>query len=338
MIRVRASSRLHFGLLSFPAGPRWTNHLAQETIPARRFGGVGLMVQKPGVHIAVRPSADWSAEGLLAERALTFARQFAQTWKETTATIVSPQHLILEKSAPEHGGLGTGTQLGLAIGQALAAVCGRPDLDSVALARLVGRGQRSALGIHGFAGGGFLVDGGKKDSEPIAPLVARVDFPESWRLVLVLPPGDQGIHGTQEHQVFERLHRQGMAQARTDTLCRLVLLGLLPALVEQDLLAFGEALFEFNALAGEVFASSQGGTYASPRIAELVTFLREQGVAGVGQSSWGPTVFAIAADPDQAEYLARRLRDWSAPTPLKIVLTPAANQGARLELHSEPRE
>ncbi|MBV9122731.1 MAG: beta-RFAP synthase [Planctomycetes bacterium] len=338
MIRVQAGSRLHFGLLSFPASPRWANHRGQETIPARRFGGVGLMVQKPGVQIAVRPSVSWSAEGPFAERILTFARQFVQTWAARTSAILPPHHLILEKSAPEHAGLGTGTQLGLAIGRALAAAGGCPDLDSVAIARLVGRGKRSALGIHGFARGGLLVDGGKKESEHPAPLVARADFPESWRLVLVLPSGGQGMHGTQEHQAFERLHRQGIAQARTDALCRLVVLALLPALLEQDLLAFGEALYEFNALAGEAFTSAQGGPYASPQIVELVAFLREQGVAGVGQSSWGPTVFAIAADQDQAEFLTRRIRDWSAPAPLEIVLTPAANQGARLELDAEPQE
>ncbi len=88
------------------------------------------------------------------------------------------------------------------------------------------------------------------------------------------------------------------APGRTDALCRLILLGMLPALVERDCQVFGEALYEFNHRVGEAFAPAQGGVYAGPVVTGLVEWFRRQGVSGVGQSSWGPTVFAVVADAE----------------------------------------
>ena len=83
---------------------------------------------------------------------------------------------------------------------------------------------------------------------------------------------------------------------------------ILPAAEAGDLEAFGEAVHEFNRRAGEPFAAAQGGPYASPAVAGLIGELRQLGVAGVGQSSWGPTVFAVVGDIDIALSLALRFR------------------------------
>ena len=150
----------------------------------------------------------------------------------------------------------------------------------------------AALGVHGFAQGGFLVEAGKR-SEEVSPLVARLAFPEEWRIVIAIPPAEVGLFGESEREAFRELLGR---PALTDALCRLVLLGMLPALIERDLDTFGEALYDFNARAGEVFAPVQGGTYAGRRVEEIVTLVRRLGVRGVGQSSWGPAVFAVVGD------------------------------------------
>jgi beta-RFAP synthase len=117
----------------------------------------------------------------------------------------------------------------------------------------------------------------------------------------------------------------------TERLCRLVLLGLLPALVERDLAVFGEALHELNRLVGEAFRHLQGGIYAHPEAADLVAFLRRQGIRGVGQSSWGPTLFAVVA-LGQAEHVAALLRERcsGAFTAGVVIVTSAANEGAEV--------
>src|SRR5205823_5114937 len=131
----------------------WPDRQGQPALPVRRFGGVGLMVERPGVRVRVTDGSGWSAEGPLAERALAFARRFATaTQQEDVKTVPYPQRLQVEHSAPEHAGLGTGTQLGLAVGRALARAWGL-DLDVFTVARRVGRGLRSAIGVYGFEQG-----------------------------------------------------------------------------------------------------------------------------------------------------------------------------------------
>ncbi len=53
---IQAPSRLHFGLLGWgPSAPR-------------QFGGVGLMIEKPGLELVAEPASEWSFDGPLAER------------------------------------------------------------------------------------------------------------------------------------------------------------------------------------------------------------------------------------------------------------------------------
>ena len=97
-----------------------------------------------------------------------------------------------------------------------------------------------------------------------------------------------------------------MSDGVTRELWRITNEHMLPAVGCADCDAFGEAVFRFGTLAGECFAGAQGGVFASPQIAALVAAIRQFGIAGVGQSSWGPTVFAIVDD----EIAAQRLSSW----------------------------
>jgi beta-RFAP synthase len=322
MYSVRAFSRLHFGLLNLPfvERPCHTRPVpGEDKVPPRHFGGVGLMVQEPQVRVAVRPAPQWSAEGPLADRAVDFARRLAVTLPSFGKCF----HIKVEECPPEHMGLGTGTQLGLAVARALA-LSWNADMPATELARHIGRGRRSAVGIHGFDRGGFLVEGGKGPKTTIAPLLARMDFPEAWKVVLALSRTRQGAYGDRESEAFAQLQQQEQVQ-RTDSLCRLVLLGMLPALVEADLPAFSEALFEFNQSVGEMFRAIQGGVYSHAQTAAVVDFIRRQGIVGVGQSSWGPTVFAVA-DGDRAGPLAQSLKEHFGSH--EVIVTSAGNRGA----------
>src|SRR5262249_46148593 len=143
------------------------------------------------------------------------------------------------------------------------------------------------------------------------------------RIVIAIPQVEAGFFGESEREAFRDLLGRP-ALAGIDTLCRLVLLGMLPALMERDLDTFGESLHDFNARAGEVFAPGQGGTYASGGVEEIVPSLRRFGVRGVGQSSWGPAVFAVVGDEERAAALAQRLgRDG-----IRLFVTSACNHGA----------
>lgn len=326
MLRVETATRLHFGLLSLAAEKScWPDRADAPAVPARRFGGVGLMVAQPSLVVRARRATAWSAVGPLAARALDFAHQFTASFPVSNDGY-SPCALEIDGDAAEHVGLGTGTQLGLAVASALACLWGL-DEPVATLARRVGRGLRSALGIHGFERGGFLVESGQLMTGALGTLAVRQAFPDEWRIVLARQATAIGLHGQAERQAMSSLFVD--RPDRTEALCRLVLLGVLPALAERNAVAFGEALHDFNARAGEFFAPLQGGIYASPAIANLVAYLRGLGIRGVGQSSWGPTVFAVVADTEQAEWLRRQLESYLGSAGA-VVVAKACNTGARL--------
>jgi beta-RFAP synthase len=314
MTRVCAPSRLHFGLIGF--AELWPN-----AVPTRRFGGAGLMVQAPGVDVSVSPASAWSVEGPLGGRALAVALRLSPD--------IPPHKIIVSQCAPEHSGLGTGTQLSLAVARALSHSCGQ-IVETTDLARRIGRGARSALGVHGFDRGGFLLDCGKGVATEVAPLAARVEFPEAWRVLLVRPQAAPGLHGDMEMRAFAQLAQSDVALAATERLARLALLGLLPCLLERDFAGFSEAVHEFNAKNGELFATTQGDVYASPQSKQLVTLMRQWGVRGVGQSSWGPTLFALVEGEAQGQALMRRLRE-SCGSSCVVDMTAAQNSGATVE-------
>lgn len=314
-IRIRTGARLHLGLLSLPdaaASEPW----------GRQFGGAGLMIEEPAVQIEVAAADEWCATGPNRERALEVATQAALAVPEERRR---PLRISVEQCPFEHIGLGVGTQLTMAVAMGVRAKLGDHP-DPMALAVEVGRGFRSGLGVHGFAAGGFLVDGGKGPKTNIAPLVCRHDFADDWRILLATPQNQRGLAGAAERTAFAELARESASTFEIEALCRLVLLGLVPALIERDVRAFGEACFEFNRRAGLLFKASQGGEYRSAEAADLVAWLRHFGVRGVGQSSWGPTIFAID-DADRLQSAERHLRERFGAGLLDMRITAARNRG-----------
>jgi beta-RFAP synthase len=286
---VEAPARLHFGVLDLRGDL------------GRRFGGIGAAVPAPSLLLEARPAAELRAEGPDAARALAFARRFA-----AHHGLDLRLHFCLHRSIPAHAGLGSGTQLGLAVARASAELSGLAT-DVGSLARAVDRGRRSAVGTWTFALGGFVLEGGRtSDPDRIAPLLARLPFPAAWRCVVAVPRGQPGLAGDEEAAAFARLPPPGARDV--ERVAHLVLMQLLPALVEADLAGFGAALGEVQRITGSWFAPAQGGVFAPGETRELVERLREWGAAGVGQSSWGPAVYGIVGDAAAGSALAERVR------------------------------
>lgn len=308
-MRIRTGSRLHMGFLSLP----------ENTDSERTWGGIGLMLEHPGIELSAEPSQDWHAEGPLSQRVLQFARMVTVAFADKNKSF--PLSFRINRGAPEHSGLGTGTQLGLAVARLMLAIYQCPNMPGPSLAKMVGRGKRSALGIHGFDLGGFLVEAGKRPKEEIAPLIHRSAFPENWPILLILPERQQGLHGSAESQAMDKL----IKALPTAKLCRLVLQDILPALAAGNYPTFGEAVYEYNRLVGESFRSVQGGVYSHAKSEAVVSFLRREGVLAVGQSSWGPALFSIVNDAMQADTLRLRLCERFAFSDKEVLLTAPKN-------------
>jgi beta-RFAP synthase len=132
-------------------------------------------------------------------------------------------------------------------------------------------------------------------------------FPTSWRCVVAIPDAKPGISGEAEGTAFATLPEP--AERDVERIAYLVLLGMLPALTEGNIAAFGAALSEVQEINGRWFARAQGGTFAPGPSTELVRCMRDWGAAGVGQSSWGPAVYGIVDGDAAADALARRVRE-----------------------------
>lgn len=286
---VEAPARLHFGVLDLRGDL------------GRRFGGIGAAVPAPSLLLEARPAAELKAEGPDADRALEFARRFARHHDLDLRL-----HFCLHRSIPSHAGLGSGTQLALAVARASAELSNLPT-DVTALAHAVDRGRRSGVGTWTFAHGGFVLEGGRTaDAEHVAPLLARLPFPETWRCVVAVPRGKPGLAGDDEAAAFARLPSPSARDV--ERVAHLVLMQLLPALAEADLAGFGDALGEVQRITGGWFAPVQGGVFAPGETGELIDRLRAWGAAGVGQSSWGPAVYGIVGEAGASRALAERVR------------------------------
>lgn len=289
----------------------------------RRFGSLGLALEELAVQVTVCRAATLTVEGPQAERAAACARRALDA-----LGLDAGLHVRVEEAIPEHAGLGSGTQLALALGTALARLHGI-HWPAREIARALGRGGRSGIGLGLFDRGGFLVDGGRRSDQDTPPsVITRMDFPAAWRLVLIFDRSFQGLHGAEEKAAFARLPT--FPEERAGQLCRLALMGALPALAERDLAGFGAAIGAIQAVVGDHFAPAQGGRFASPRVARALAWLGGRGGVGGGQSSWGPTGFALAASEAAAQDLVRAARLDLAGEGLVFMVCAPRNQGAEV--------
>src|SRR5690606_35516145 len=99
-----------------------------------------------------------------------------------------------------------------------------------------------------------------------------------------------------------------------------------------------ESVYEYGYQAGLCFAPIQRGPYHSVVVELLVRQLRHSGVRGVGQSSWGPTLYAFQPDLEQAEQLAEFLVSELQLQPSQVSITSPCNQGACFSPLPDPSE
>lgn len=304
-VRVHAPGRLHFGFLDLHGGL------------GRRFGSLGLALDTPAITLTARAAPGLTVTGPEAKRAHGYALAAAGH-----LGIDGHAAIDIAETMPAHAGFGSGTQLALAVAAALARLAGRPFAPE-AFADALDRGNRSGVGLAAFTQGGLIVDGGRDGLGNPPPVIARLAYPEAWRVVLILDTGMTGVHGTRETEAFRELPRFPEAQAAE--ICRIVLMQVLPAAATAEPEGFGAGITRIQRLIGDHFAPHQGGRYASPAVAEALAAIAAQGIAGYGQSSWGPTGFALVPSDDAARRLVASLE---RPGPLRFLIARGRNTGA----------
>ncbi|MGH8750227.1 MAG: beta-ribofuranosylaminobenzene 5'-phosphate synthase family protein, partial [Burkholderiales bacterium] len=308
---VEAPARLHLGFMDLNGAS------------GRRFGSLGLALDGFSTRIYAERAQSFSVEGAQTQRAMSALRCLGEKLALRGAV-----RMAVVQAIPEHVGLGSGTQLAIAAGIAVARLY-RLDLGARDIATALGRGSRSGIGIGAFEHGGFLVDGGRGENNEPPRITSRIAFPPQWRILLIFDMQVHGLHGDQETQAFRALPQ--FPEASAAHLCRLVLMHIMPALVAADLREFGQAVTEVQRVVGDHFASAQGGRYASRKVSDVLGWLEKQGVECFGQSSWGPTGFAVVDCETHAQTLLREMEKcWGMESALRFRVCAARNRGGEV--------
>ena len=321
-IRISTPARLHFGLIDMN-GER-----------GRVDGGVGLALTNPHTVIEARKSENlevvFAEEPEIEERVAAALDAIRRKYDLGAATI-----RILERPLP-HVGLGSATQTLLGAAHAVCRLYG-VEKTSRELAAIVGRGGTSGIGVAAVEAGGFIVDGGhpfrrgrdgKQEYTPSGstvgvsppPILVRYDFPD-WDVLVVVPMG-RGESGLREVTLFKVVCPIPLVEV--ERMCHILMFQMMPAVLENDLEIFGAAMEDFQKAGFKVFEFRA----QTALLHECLSFLRDNGGAGVGMSSWGPALFTFGADLTE---LHKKAIEWLAGHGGgEAILTRADNSGMKI--------
>jgi beta-ribofuranosylaminobenzene 5'-phosphate synthase len=317
-VQITTPARLHFALIDLNGAL------------GRIDGGIGLAIEAPRFQIIAEPSDSIEVSSAqYRERAHHIIKRLQSKYP------FPGLKATLAAEIPSHSGFGSGTQLSLGIGQAVNKLYGL-NLSVAEIAVAVGRGGTSGIGVVAFEQGGLILDGGHRypgqkssflpsaavGNVPPPPLLLRRPFPD-WRLLIVIP-NCAHISGDAEINLFKTLCPQPRTTA--ERLSHLILLKLLPAVFEEDLHAFGEAINDIQTFGWKkVEIDAQGGV-----LQRTLDFLRGNGAIGAGVSSWGPAIFAVGEDLPPLEAKTEAFLKTS-PGGGVCFITRANNVGAQVE-------
>ena len=313
-ISITAPARLHLGFLDMHGGL------------GRKFGSLGVSIDDIATSLTAEYADDIDVTGPSSMRASDYAEQVLSHFG-----INGGIKMQIHSAIPEHAGLGSVTQLSLAVASAIATLYDLDDREPSNLATIFPRGARSGCCIGTFIFGGFIVDAGRGENTEVPPVISHMAFPDHWRILLVFDDGTEGINGVPERRAFSTL--PPMSEDMSGLLCRLTLMQVLPALSEHNCAKFGQAITRIQNIVGDYFAQVQGGRYTSPFLKSILDMLETDGATGVGQSSWGPTGFAIFPNETMAFQALKKLRnECQTESRLRFMITRGCNEQASISV------
>lgn len=308
-IRITTPCRIHLSLID------------ENGYTGRVDGGIGLMLDRPNVVFEASNSAS------------EFAIECHKYYKESVEVInekasnvfktlgISNKnfHFNLKTYYPSHVGLGSKTQLSLAIATAIAKLKDI-DLPTSYLTKLVGRGGTSGIGWKGFDNGGFILDGGHdfgegREKETFLPssasteanpalTILRYPIPENWRFLLVIPPVKKGAYGDEEVSVFQS--HTPIPKEEVNEVSHQILMKIIPGLIKNDLACFGEGLKRIQSIGFKNIEIS----LQDDLVKGLLKFFGEYGLKAYAMSSFGPSVIGIVETYSEARKLRRAVTQY----------------------------
>ncbi len=330
-VRITTPCRIHLSLID------------ENGYTGRVDGGIGLMLDRPNVVFEASNSAsEFKIE------AHKYYRESIEVINEIASKIfkifnISNKnfHFNLKRYFPSHVGLGSKTQLSLAIATAIMKLKKVSHLTTDDLTKLVERGGTSGIGWRGFETGGFILDGGHdfgkgKEKETYLPssastsadpalTISRYNIPDNWRFLLVIPDVKKGAYGDEEIRVFQK--HAPIPRNEVNEVSHQIIMKILPGLIKNDLKCFGEGLKRIQSIG---FKKIEIGLQHEI-VKELLHYFDEYGLKAYGMSSFGPSVVGILESDSEAEELLKKVQKTQRNGGGHIYIGKPNNSGAKIE-------
>jgi beta-RFAP synthase len=315
-VYVKTPARLHLGLIDLNGDI------------GRIYGGLGVALDHPNVILETQKSKPLTVSGEKTELTLNLARRFLKAYKIKENVAIDVKAVI-----PQHVGLGSGTQLALAVAASISRlfnVKGSPN----EWAAVLGRTAQSGVGTGVFAQGGLVLESGKNTQNPnhkTIPIICRLRFPDEWLFIVAIPNTKKGLAKESETAAFKEL--PPMLAQEVGKICRLTMMKLLPAIAEKDIENFGGALTQIQNIVGDNFAKAQGGRFSSSTAAQTIGFMLENGAYGAGQSSWGPAVYCVVKSSEAQKVQRKTQAFLEGNVGGNVFVAKANNRGASIRVY-----
>ncbi len=330
-LRITTPCRIHLSLID------------ENGYTGRVDGGIGLMLDRPNVIFEASNSAkEFKIE------AHKYYRESIEVINEIASKVFKQYnisnknfHFNLKRYFPSHVGLGSKTQLSLAIATAITKLKNFTHLTHRDLTKLVERGGTSGIGWRGFNTGGFILDGGHdfgrgKEKETFLPSSASIsanpamtifrhNIPEHWRFVLVIPNVKKGAFGDEEVSVFQDY--APIPRKEVNEVSHQVIMKILPGIIRGDLICFGEGLRRIQNIGFKKIEID----LQHDKVKELIKFFEDYGLKAYGMSSFGPSVVGIVESDLEAETLLREIQKNQKNGGGHIYICKPNNNGAKIE-------
>ena len=278
---ITTGARLHLGFYNFLSDKK-------------AYGSIGVFLKTPAIRIlSIRKGNSLRIYNYTGINIDDIIHTINNMFKNYGISI----HIL--ESIPRHIGLGSTTQLLLAIGDSIRRTYGL-RLSIRELALQFKRGVVSGIGIAAYEKGGLIIDSGRrvkdniinipKDLSDLPSIIYRRNLPRHWYFIVITPKGIKGLDEKSEVPFLEKPEENKELQYE---LLRILVLKLLPSISNNDPKAFGRAIYKIQLLTGKYFSKYQGSIFCCEEAEYIISSLIKNGAYGAGQSSWGPTVYGI---------------------------------------------
>ena len=302
-------------------------------------GGIGVALKKPNVNLRIekleKSDRTDRTEVIADERTTEIKNTINRINKHFNTK--DAFRITVKSQIPDHVGLGSTTQLYLAITKGIAEL-NQSCPTTTELADICGRGGTSGIGVSVFESGGFILDGGhsfgkgkeKQSYLPSsvskakpAPILARYDLPSSWWFVCVVPGMGPKIYGSDEVNIFQKYCPIPLGE--TEKTSHLILMKILPSIIEGDIESFGSGLEEMQQVGFKKIELELQGSLIKGLIDKL-----SKDSYGSGMSSFGPTVYALASGINHARELEESVKEFLMDKPYELFYSNVDNKGTQV--------